>query len=668
MTATRADAKARIQALRERIRHHDYRYYALAQPEIADAEYDALMAQLRELEAAYPALVTPDSPTQRVGGLVSEGFRPVRHRVPMLSLDNVFNAEELQAWHKRVLKGLAGDRPAFTVELKIDGVGLALVYERGLLARAATRGDGAVGEEVTANAKTIRAIPLRLQGAPPRLLEVRGEVYMTRAAFLRYNARAGEQGLELFANPRNAAAGSLRQKDPQATASRPLRFFAHSFGAVEGRRFTSHWEFLQACRAFGLPIDPQAMRRERFEDVMRDCGQFEARRAELDYDADGAVIKVDDLAQQQRLGWTWKAPRWAVAYKFAAHEATTQVLDVVPSVGRQGTITPVAVLAPVACGGVTISSASLHNYDEVQRLGVKIDDWVMIRRAGDVIPQIVQVIESRRTGRERPIAIPKACPACGAPVTKETEEEVAYRCLNPACPAQVVRGLIHFAGRPAMDIEGLGEVVAEQLAQREFVRTVADIYSLTSAQLLQLDLFGQRRAEKLLAAIAASTSRGLARVLYGLGIRHVGERAALTLAEAFGSMDALAAATEERLREIPDVGPVMAEAVAEYFRQAGTRALIRRLAKAGVKLSQDVARGPRPLEGLTLVVTGELPNLSRQEVEALIHRAGGKAASSVSRKTDYVVVGDHPGSKAQKARELGVRIIDAAQFKQLIGQ
>jgi DNA ligase (NAD+) len=668
MSPSADSARKRIEALRQQIRHHDYRYYVLAQPEVSDAEYDALVQQLQALEAEHPKLVTPDSPTQRVGGAVAEGFQPVRHSVPMLSLDNAFNTDELQAWHKRVMKGLEGETPTFTVELKIDGVGIALVYERGLLARAATRGDGAVGEDVTANAKTIRAIPLRLHGNAPRLLEVRGEIYMTRHDFARHNEQAGRNQLELFANPRNAAAGSLRQKDPRVTASRPLRFFAHSYGMVEGRQFTAHWQFLQTCRELGLPIDPHAQLRPSFDDVMRDCGELEARRDALDFDTDGVVVKVNEHALQRRLGTTWKAPRWAIAYKFAAHEATTQVLDVIPSVGRTGTITPVAKLEPVSCGGVTISNASLHNFDEIARLGVKIGDWVTVRRAGEVIPQIISVIESRRTGRERAIPIPKRCPACDGPVTKETEEEVAYRCLNPACPAQLVRGLIHFAGRAAMDIEGLGDVVAEQLAQRRLVRDVADIYALKKAQLLELDLFGDRRAEKLLASIQASKSRGLARVLYGLGIRHVGERVALVLAETMGSIDALMASTEEQLREIPDVGPVIAEAVADFIRQPGTASVVQRLRKAGVTLTQEVARGPKPLDGLTIVVTGELAGFGRQEIEALIHRLGGTSASSISRKTDYLVVGERPGSKVEKARELGVRIIDETQFKKLVGE
>ncbi|MBI3325023.1 MAG: NAD-dependent DNA ligase LigA [Candidatus Omnitrophica bacterium] len=663
-----AEARRRAAALRERIRHHDYRYYVLSQPEVSDAEYDRLLRQLQDLEARYPKLVAPDSPTQRVGGLPVESFKPVRHRVPMLSLDNAFDEEELEAWQQRVIKGLDAVEPACTVELKIDGVGIALSYARGRLTQAATRGDGATGEDVTLNAKTIRAIPLRLLDGAPRLLEVRGEIYMTLGDFRRYNAEALRNGAETFANPRNAAAGSLRQKDPQITASRPLRFFVHSYGLVEGKNFRTHWEFLQTCQALGLPITEQASLRHSFKEVFEECRRLEARRERLAYEVDGVVVKVNDLALQKRLGATWKSPRWAIAYKFPAHQATTQVLDVEPSVGRTGTLTPVAKLKPVACGGVTISNASLHNYDEIQRLGVRLGDWVMVRRAGEVIPQVVQVIESRRTGAERPIPIPSACPVCGGAIAKEKEEEVAYRCLNPSCPAQLVRRLIHFAGRDAMDIEGLGEAVAEQLVAKGLVRDMADIYRLAKPQLLGLALFGDKRAENLLAAIEASKPRGLARALYGLGIRHVGEKAAMVLAEEFGVIDALLAAEKDRLREIPEVGPVMAAAIRKTLDQPSAKALIDKLRRAGVMLSQERARGPKPLAGMTLVVTGELAGFTRAEAQALIHRLGGKASSSVSKQTSYVIVGAHPGSKHDKAKALGVKILNEAGFKKLIAQ
>jgi len=661
-----ADIRRQVEELRERIRFHDYRYYVLNQSEISDAEYDELMRQLKQLEERDPELVTPDSPTQRVGGMPHEAFRPIRHRVPMLSLDNAYNTEELEAWHQRVVKGLDGAKHTYTTELKIDGVGIALTYARGLLVQAATRGDGETGEDVTANAKTIRAIPLRLRDEAPRLLEVRGEVYMTLEEFKQYNLKASRKGGETFANPRNAAAGSLRQKDPQVTVSRPLRFFAHSYGMVEGTRFRTHWEFLQTCQAVGLPITEQAALCRSLDDVIAHCRRWESQRERLAYEVDGMVIKVNELTLQSQLGFTLKSPRWAIAYKFPAHQATTKVLEVIHSVGRTGTITPVAKLKAVSCGGVTISSASLHNYDEIDRLGLKVSDWVVIQRAGEVIPQVVKVIESKRTGAEKPVRIPTKCPECGGLITKEKEEEVAYRCVNPSCPAQLVRQLIHFASREAMDIEGLGDVVAEQLIQKRFVHDVADIYRLTKHQLLELELFGEKKADNLSAAIHASTSRGLARVLYGLGIRHVGEKIALVLAERFGSIDRLMAASEAKLREIPEVGPVLASSIAQFIRQPATKKLIEKLCEAGVKLTEEVAKGPKPLEGLSIVLTGELTGFTRSEAERLIRRLGGKITSSVSKQTDYVVVGENSGLKFQKAKDLHIKLLNEAQFKKLI--
>jgi DNA ligase (NAD+) len=659
---------ARIERLRETIRRHDHRYYVLAQPEISDAEYDRLMRGLTALEARAPHLVTPDSPTQRVGGIPDEAFRPVRHATPMLSLDNAFNEEELLAWHQRVAKALPGVSPTYTVELKIDGVGLALTYERGRLSQAATRGDGTTGEEVTANARTIRAIPLRLAGSPPRRLEVRGEVYMARKAFERYNAAANREGGETFANPRNAAAGSLRQKDPRVTAARPLRFFAHSYGAVEGASFASHGEFLEACQRFGLPITEEAQVCRTFDEVRARCRQWETRHDRLAYEADGVVIKVNERSLQERLGMTMKSPRWAIAYKFPAHRATTRILDVLHSVGRTGTVTPVASLTPVSCGGVTISSATLHNYDEVGRLGVKIGDWVVIQRAGDVIPQVVSVIESKRTGKERAIKPPAACPECHGVIAKEQEEDVAFRCINPSCPAQLARSILHFGSRAALDIEGLGDVVVEQLVSRQVIRDAADLYRLTEADLLKIPLFAEKKAQNLLERIRASRTRGLARLLYSLGIRHVGERAARGLAERFGSMDRLMQADQAALEALRGVGPVVAEAVVQFFHQPATRALIKKLEAAGVTMTEERRAGAQPLAGTTFVFTGELSGMSRAEAEALVRTLGGAASSSVSRKTSYVVVGDSPGSKFDKARQLGVTILDEAQFTRLVRQ
>ncbi|MBI4343834.1 MAG: NAD-dependent DNA ligase LigA [Candidatus Omnitrophica bacterium] len=667
-TAAPEHVQREIERLREQIRHHDYRYYVLDQPEVSDAEYDQLLRRLQALEAQHPQLVTPDSPTQRVGGVPDEAFQPVRHAVAMLSLDNAFDEAEVRAWQQRAAKGLGQAGATYTVEPKVDGVGLALTYERGRLLRAATRGDGTTGEDVTANAKTIRAIPLRLQGEAPRRLEVRGEVYMTTADFEAHNARAAREGAETFANPRNASAGSLRQKNPQVTAARPLRFFVHSYGVVEGARFSTHWEFLDACRTFGLPVTEQAKRCDSFEAAWQHCRRLEEQRERLAFEVDGAVIKVNELSLQQRLGFTHKAPRWAIAYKFPAQHATTQVLGAEASVGRTGTITPVAKLKPVACAGVTISSATLHNYDEVARLGVRVGDWVVIKRAGDVIPQVVKVLESRRHGKERRIAPPSRCPACRGEVTKEKEDEVAYRCLNPSCPAQLIRTILHFGSREAMDIEGLGEAVVVQLIERRLIKDAADLYRLAAKDLRALELFAEKKAQNLVDAIAASRPRGLARLLYGLGIRHVGEKIAQLLAEHFGSMARLARAKAEELESLQEIGPVLAAAVAAYFRHPGTRKLLERLEAAGVKMTEEAARGPRPLAGQTFVFTGELLAMTRAQAEALVRRLGGKTASSVSRLTTHVVAGQAPGSKFNKAKQLGVKILDEAAFRRMMDQ
>lgn len=663
-----SNSAKRIERLRDKIRHHEYSYYVLNQPEIADAEYDRLMRQLQTLEGQTPELITEDSPTQRVGGIPEEAFTAARHSSPMLSLDNALSEHELMLWYQRVIKGLPGSSATFTVELKIDGVGLAVTYLQGRLAQAATRGDGATGENVTANAKTIRALPLRLQDRAPDRFEVRGEVYITIADFKKYNIKAARRHLETFVNPRNTAAGSLRQKDPSVTATRPLRFFAHSYGVVEGVSFKTHWEFLQACQKFGLAITAGASRCDSFEMLIQQCRRLEAMRKSLDYEADGVVIKVNELDLQKRLGMTHKSPRWAIAYKFAAHQATTQVIDVLHSVGRTGTITPVAKLEPVSCAGVTISNATLHNYEEVKRLGLRIGDWVIIQRAGDVIPKVVKVIASRRNGKERSILMPKLCPECNGRITKEKEEEVAYRCINTACPAQLVRSILHFASREAMDIEGLGDIVADQLVRRRLIKDPSDLYKLRLDDLLNLELFAQRRAEKLIEAIKISKPQGLARLLYGLGIRHVGEKAARVLAEHFGSMERLVKASRDDLKEITEVGSVMAGTLVQYFKHPQVVSLVKQLGEVGVKLSQEIYEGPKPLAGKTFVFTGELLTLTRPQAKELVRSLGGKSVSSVSLQTNYVVIGASPGSKAKKAKDLGIEIINENEFKKLTGQ
>jgi len=491
---------------------------------------------------------------------------------------------------------------------------------------------------------------------------------MMASEFERTNAQASRMGEETFANPRNAAAGSLRQKDPRVTATRPLRFFTHSYGAVEGLDFATHWEFLKGCTRLGLPVEEHAARCASFEEVRQRSKRLEQLRDRLGYEADGVVIKVNELSLQRRLGMTFKSPRWAIAYKFPALQATTQVLGVDHSVGRTGAVTPVASLKPVSCGGVTISSATLHNYEEVERLGVRVGDWVAIQRAGDVIPQVVKVIESRRTGKERAIKPPTRCPECGGTVAKEKEEEVAYRCINPSCPAQLVRSVLHFGSRNAMDIEGLGDVIVEQLVSQRLIHDLADLYRLTEPDLLTLPLFAKKKARKLLEAIAASKGRGLARLLYGLGIRHVGEKAARDLARRFGSMRRLTEADFATVDQMPGIGSVVAEAIVQFFRQPQTRTLLRRLEAVGVKRTEEGPKGPQPLANTTFVFTGGLSHMTRPQAEALVRQLGGQASSSVSRQTDYVVVGESPGSKCERAKKLGVKIIDEVQFHQLINR
>ncbi|MBI4395719.1 MAG: NAD-dependent DNA ligase LigA [Elusimicrobia bacterium] len=672
MTKTPESIKHEMERLRRELHRHNRLYYVEAQPEISDAEYDRLMKRLQDLEAGHPELITPDSPTQRVGEKPVEGFPQVRHAVPMLSLDNTYSVEELKAWHDRVLRGLGPDEsPEFVVELKIDGVGLALVYEDGLLKRAATRGDGETGEDITLNARTIRPIPLRLHGkGVPNVLEVRGEVYATKADFKKFNRASSEkEGEALFANPRNFAAGSLRQKDPRVTSRRPLKFFVHSYGWVEGRDYTSHFDFLNDCRRFGLPLDPHLSLCKTVDEITARCLDLQKRRDDLPFEADGAVVKVNNIPQQKKLGFTFKSPRWAVAYKFPAAQATTELRHVEMSVGRTGAITPVANLKPVECGGVKISNASLHNFDEIKRLDVRLGDTVLVQRAGEVIPKVIKVILNKRTGEEKPVAIPDKCPACGGKIGKFKEEDVVYRCLNSAgCPPQLEKSLIHFAGRDAMDIEGLGEAVAQGLLSKKLVTDIADTYTLSKEDLLRLEGFKTRKAENLLKGIAASKSRPLDRFIYALGIRDVGQKGAHLLAQHFGSIARLSAATEEELVTLREVGPVMAQSVVMFFRQPPVQKILEKFQKLGMDPKMETARkGKQPLAGKTVVVTGELASLTRSEAEDKIREAGGNPGSGVSKKTSFVVVGANPGSKYNKAQSLNVETIDEDEFKKRLG-
>jgi DNA ligase (NAD+) len=658
-----------IEHLRREIRRHDYLYYVNDKPEISDYAYDTLLKKLQELEKRHPLLITPDSPTQRVSGLAAPTFESIKHTIPMLSLDNTYSRDELLEWAKRVEKGLRAGNPEFVVEPKIDGVGLALVYKNGTLSTGATRGDGETGEDITPNTKTIRSIPLKLAvEKPPTFVDIRGEVYMEKKEFAALNKNISEQGADVFANPRNAAAGSIRQKDPKITAGRPLKFFVHSYGRIEGGdKFGTHWEFLELCREMGIRSAPYSKLFKNMDEVVSYCSEFEQKRDTLPFEIDGMVIKVNALAQQRILGFTMKSPRWAIAFKFAARQATTKLKDIRVQVGRTGVITPVADLEPVEVSGVTISHATLHNFDEIARLGVKIGDTVLIERAGDVIPKVVKVIESKRTGKERSFPIPKKCPECGSPITKEKEEEVAYRCINPSCPAQIERGLAHFASRGAMDIEGMGWAAVEQLVRSGKVRYFEDIYKLKKDDLLKLALFADKKAENLLSAIEESKKQPLSRLLFGLGIPNVGEKAALVLADRFKNIAALAKAGKVQLTSINEIGPVMAEAISDYFSQESVKKLIEHLKELGVNtIEPEREKGEQKLAGLTIVFTGELKKYARSEAEARARELGANVTSLVSKKTDYVVSGENPGSKYDKAKKLGIKIIDEEEYEKMI--
>jgi len=665
-----ADAAPRIAALREQIRRHDHLYYVEARPEVSDAEYDALMRELRALEARHPDLVTADSPTRRVAGQVAAAFVPVEHKVAMLSLDNATTHDQLREFEARLRRALPGAAFDYVCEPKIDGLGVALLYQDGRFVRAATRGDGRVGEDITRNLLTIRSIP-RTLGAPlaaARELEVRGEVFMPRQQFHELNRQLEEDGEPTFANPRNAAAGAVRQKDPQVTARRPLDILLYHVSAGDEALVSTHWETLEALRASGLPTSPRAARAPDLEAVVEYCTRLEAERDALPYEADGAVVKVNSLEQQRRLGATAHHPRWAIAFKFAARQATTVVRAITVNVGKTGVLTPGAQLEPVELAGVVIRNVSLHNEDEVRRKDIRVGDTVLIERAGDVIPYVVKVIESRRPPDAGPWAFPTRCPACQSVVFRP-EGEAYWRCTNSACPAQLKERLLHWGSRRAMDIEHLGESVVDQLVDRELVRDFADLYALDVAQLVALERLGPKSARNLADAIAASRTRGLSRLLNALGIRLVGERAAQLLALRFGTIDALAAATEAEIGQIHGIGPQIAQSVARYFAEPRNRKIIDRLREAGVvTVEAAVPSGPRPLAGKTFVLTGTLVTLSRDAATELVHRRGGQVVGSVSKKTSYVVVGENPGSKGADAKRLGVATLDEAEFLKLLGQ
>ncbi|SFC93416.1 DNA ligase (NAD+) [Thiohalospira halophila DSM 15071] len=665
----RDDPAARVRELREAIDYHNYRYYVLDDPEIPDAEYDRLLRELQELEAAHPELVTADSPTQRVGAAPVSELGEVAHEIPMLSLANAFSEEELAAFDERLRRELGVETITYAAEPKLDGLAVSLLYVDGELVRGATRGDGTTGEDVTHNVRTIGAIPLRLRGEDwPRRLEVRGEVYMSHAGFQQLNEDRRAAGEEPFVNPRNAAAGSLRQLDPRITARRPLAFYAYGTGVSEGGEIAdSHHESLQRLRDWGLPVSDEVQRAEGMAaciDYFRRMGE---RRASLAFDVDGVVFKVDDRARRERLGFVARSPRWAIAAKFPPEEELTTLRAVEWQVGRTGALTPVARLDPVFVGGATVTNATLHNEDEIRRKDVRIGDTVTVRRAGDVIPEVVGVVESRRPeGAEAPQR-PDHCPVCGSEVVRLEGEAVA-RCTGGLyCPAQRRAALEHFASRRAMDIDGLGEKVIQQLVERELVRDVADLYHLDAATLEGLDRMAEKSAANLVAALEASRETTLPRFLFALGIREVGEATAAGLARHFGTLERLMAADEEELQQVPDVGPVVAESVATFFRQPHNREVIQHLIDAGVHWQEaEPDTGPKPLEGLTVVLTGTLAERTRDEAGAALEALGAKVTSSVSKKTDYVVAGEAAGSKREKAEELGITILDDAGLEQLL--
>jgi DNA ligase (NAD+) len=660
--------------LRRLLNYHNYRYYVLDSPEIPDEEYDRLFRELQDLEAAYPDLVTPDSPTQRVGAAPLEAFATHTHREPMLSLSNAFSEDELRAFDTRIKRMLGlgeHDRIVYVAELKIDGLAVSLTYEDGLLTKGATRGDGYTGEDITTNLRTIRSIPLRLHAppTPPRVVEVRGEVYMTHAEFAAVNEERANAGEPTFANPRNAAAGSVRQLDPRITARRRLQSLMYAMGYVENGRPDTHWRLLETLRDWGFRVSPHSRLCHSMDEVVDFVREWETRREELDFDIDGVVVKVNSIAMQDELGYVSRSPRWAIAYKYPPTQATTVIREIRVQVGRTGALTPVAIMDPVPLAGVVVSRATLHNESEIARKDVRVGDTVVIQRAGDVIPEVVRVVPEKRPPDAVPFAMPDRCPVCGSAVDKPPDEAVA-RCTGIACPAQVKERIRHFASRNAMDIEGLGAALVEQLVDTGLVADPGDLYFLKEKkdQLVSLERMAEKSASNLLAAIEASKSRPLDRLIFALGIRHVGATVARALAERFRDLDALASATEDEIAATPGVGPTIARSVVTFFQQEFTRTLIQKLKAAGVNLKAETeAPAQRPLEGKSFVFTGALATMTRGEAERLVAQLGGRPSSSVSKATSYVVAGENAGSKLDKARQLGVPVLTEQEFRRMAG-
>jgi DNA ligase (NAD+) len=672
MKLAQEDVQVQIESLRDQIRHHEYRYYVLDDPEISDAEFDRLMNELKKIEAAHPELITPDSPTQRVGGKPREGFVKVPHSVAMLSLDNAYSREELANWERRVHQSSGRTDVEYVCELKLDGMSLALRYEDGKLARGITRGDGSTGEDVTANVRTVRSIPLSIPveklkkaGVPPDF-EVRGEMLMPIASFKKMNEERERHGLSLFANPRNATAGTVRQLEPSITAQRRLDYFAYML-IVNGQSvFNQHWKTLDALANAGFKVNPRRALATNFDEIFDFIQQWEDKRESLPYEIDGVVIKVNSTALQNELGFTGKAPRWAIAYKYAARSGVTQIENIHVQVGRTGKLTPVAELKPVPIGGTTVSRATLHNMDEIERLGVKIGDWVEVERGGDVIPKVTRVLDNAKHPRgHKSFHMPEKCPVCGGHVVR-AEGEADHRCVNQKCPAKLRETILHFASRGVMNIDGMGDALVNQLTERGMVKDIADIYKVTKEKLLSLERMGDKSAENILREIENSKKLPLERVIYGLGIRFVGERTAQFLAEHFGDMTALEKASEEELQQVEEVGPRIAKSSVEFFAEPRNRELVEELRAAGLQFKGRKKERGTKLAGKTFVLTGTLANYTRDEAKKLIEDAGGKVAGSVSKKTDYVIAGADAGSKLEKAKGLGVAVLDEAQMRELL--
>lgn len=663
------DIKKEIEELRKTIERHDHLYYVLDKPIITDQEYDKLYRKLKDMESENPELVTSDSPTQRVGGKPAKNFPTVKHLVPMMSLDNTYSADEVRQFDERVRKNLPGEKVEYVVELKFDGVSISLVYKNGKWAWGSTRGDGEKGDDVSANLKTIRSIPLSLMAASakmPGAIEVRGEIYMTKKALEKLNKEKESSGEELFANPRNAAAGSLKLLDSKIVAARGLDIYIWGVGHYEGIKFDTHSEVLGYLKEAGFRVNPHYKICKNIEEVIEYCNSFEDKRYKLDFEIDGMVLKVNGLDQERRLGATSKSPRWAIAYKFPAEKALTEVKDIIVGVGRTGAITPVAILNPVHLSGTTVSRASLHNFDEIARLDVKIGDQVYVEKSGEIIPKVISVAKEKRSGKEKEFIIPTKCPACGSSLVR-AHEEVALRCENVGCPAQIKEAVLHFASRDAMDIENMGEAIVDQLVDKGLIKDYGDIYYLKFDGVKGLERMAEKSAANLMAAIEESKKRDLHRLIYGLGIRHIGEHTAWVLANHFGSVEKLQHSSQEELVAVPEMGPVMAESVYIFFRSKENISILKKLKDAGLKMSSSTKKIiSGPLAGKVIVVTGTLKSFSRHDAEEAVRNAGGSPSSSVSKNTDFLLAGEEAGSKLEKAKTLGVKIIDEEEFKKLL--